>query len=220
MRQHRSTKQAANPKNLSADPSSNPSEPGLYAEYLIAILRPGKTVRTFNTVPGKFAEVGDLTDWEPEQLKALADEGRARMASQSERFDRIRQTAQVVLPTGVGLLVVVGTELHRIVRVKNDALRAALYFGWTTAVTAVLLGTLGAASILVTKAVFGAVLPTLLSQADPKDMDECVARAYTEQSVVGEETVNTRLTLQWWSVAFLATGGLLFGALWLVRELT
>jgi hypothetical protein len=198
----------------------DPSELGLYFEYLTAIVRPGKTLRTFATVPKELATVSDLDDWEPEQLQALADEGRARISAQNERFDRIRQTAQVVLPTGVGLLVVVGTELHRIVAVRSDFLRWALYIGWALSVSSVLLGTLGAGAILVTKAVFGSVFPTRLSQVKPSELEHQLARTYAEQSIVGEDTVNTRLTLQWWSVAFLAVGGLLFAVLWLIRELT
>ena len=195
------------------------AERALYFSYVLALVRPGKTLQTFDTMRGPASVVGDLSEWSPDQLRTLADEGRRRLDSQSERFDRIRQTAQVVLPTGVALLVVVGTELQRITHIKSDGHRYASYVGWTVAVFSVLIGTLGSASILVSKAVFGAVLPILLSQQDGKELDQQIAVSYTQQSIAGEDTVNTRLTLQWWSVTFIAIGGLTIATLWALRVL-
>ena len=200
-------------------PARQPNELGLYLQYILALIRPGKTVRTFHTVTGRAASVGDLANWNSAQLSLLIEEGRQKFENQSARFDRIRQTAQLILPTGVALLVVVGTELHHIIAEKNDAIRYCLYVASSLAATAVLLGTLGSASILVTKAVFGSLFPTLISQENPDELERNVAASYAEQCVVGEDTVNTRLTLQWLSVVLVALGGLLFSALWLFRQL-
>ena len=196
-----------------------PSELGLYFSYVFALVRPGKTLRMFQTVSGPASQVGDLSNWSADQLRMLADEGRRRLDEQSERFDRIRQTSQVVLPTGVALLVVVGTQLERITHIKSDPHRFLSYAGWAVAMFFVLIGALGSASILVNKAVFGAILPTLLSQQEPSELDRQIAHGYTEAIVSGEDTVNTRLTLQWWSVTFVAVGGLVFAVLWLASAL-
>jgi hypothetical protein len=206
------------PTQAAVEPKKNPSQIGLYFGYVWALLVPGKTVRTFETLRGEPAAIGELGAWDDSNLQLLIEEGRLRFESQSNRFDRIRQTAQVVLPTGVALLVVVGTELHRIMKVGADEVRYGLYAGWAVAIALVLFGTLGSASILVTKAVFGSVLPTLISQQDPSKLRLELARSYADQSIVGEDSLNTRLTLQWWSVSFVALGGLLFSILWLFRQ--
>lgn len=200
-------------------PTDNPGAITVYFSHLVALLIPGMNSRTFRTIPPEAAAAGDLSTWRSDELQLLIEEGRRKFDQQSARFDRIRQTAQIVLPTGVGLLVVIGTELHRIVPHHNGLIRAALYVLWTVAVGLVLIGVLGSAAILTTKAPFGAVLPSLLSQGDPRLTERALALAYVEQSVAGEDTINTRLTMQWWSVLFVTWGGLVFAALWCYREL-
>jgi hypothetical protein len=197
-----------------------PTEFGVYLSHVASLFRPGRSARQFSTISGPPAATGDLGSWGDEQLALIIEESRRKLDQQAARFDRVRQTAQVVLPTGIALLVVVGSELVRIRTERWDFTRSALYAGWGVAMGLVLLATLGAAAILVVKATFGTVLPTLLSQIDePAEVTRELARSYVEQTVAGEDTVNTRLTLQWWSVAFLASGGIVFSILWAVRVL-
>lgn len=197
-----------------------PTEFGVYLSHVVSLFRPGRSARQFSTISGPPATTCDLSSWGDEQLALLIDESRRKLDQQSARFDRVRQTAQVVLPTGIALLVVVGSELVRIRTERCDVTRYILYAGWGVAMGLVLLATLGAAAILVVKATFGTVLPTLLSQSEePAGVRRELAQAYAEQMVAGEDTVNTRLTLQWWSVAFLASGGIVFSVLWVVRVL-
>ena len=201
-----------------SDPKQ-PNELALYFEYAIALMRPGSRVRRFNTVRNKAAETGDLSHCNDENLKLIIEEGRRKLDQQSDRFDRIRQTAQVILPIGVALLVVVGSELSHIKTEHRNWLRGCLYGGWGISTTLVLSGVFGAAAILVVKATFGTVLPTLVSQLEPDRLSREVAEAYVSESVVGEDTINTRITIQWWSAFFLATGGILYGIIWAVRVL-
>lgn len=197
-----------------------PTEFGVYLSHVASLFRPGRSARQFATISGPPASTGDLGSWGDEQLALIIDESRRKLDQQAARFDRVRQTAQVVLPTGIALLVVVGSELVRIRTERCDFTRYALYAAWGVAMGLVLLATLGGAAILVVKATFGTVLPTLLSQSDePAEVKRELARDYVEQTIVGEDTVNTRLTLQWWSVAFLASGGIVFSILWAIRVL-
>lgn len=199
-------------------PASNKqSELRVYMAHVVALFRPGKTPRGFSTMPGNASKVGDLSNWDDDALSILIDEGRRKLDHQAARFDRLRQTAQVVLPIGVALMVVVGSELARIQAEAASCKRYVLYGGWGLAMTLVLVGTLGSASILVTRATFGTVLPTLLSQQDPGHLRGTLAETYADQVATGEDTLNTRLTLQWWSVFFLILGGIVFVALWGVR---
>jgi hypothetical protein len=191
----------------------------LYLKYVLALMRPGHKVPSFTTVPPHAAKVGDLSHHNADQLGLIIEEGRRKLDQQSERFDRVRQTAQVILPLGVALLVVVGTELTRIQAERSTCLRAALYTGWGLSAALVLLSVLGSAAILVVRASFGSVLPTLLSQCEPEHLHQDLAEAYVSQTVAGEDTVNTRITLQWWSVFLLSVGGIVYGVIWAVRVL-
>lgn len=193
------------------------SELRTYLAHIAALLVPGRNVKPFSTVRGEPSRTGDLSAWGEESLRLLIDEGRRKFDQQAARFDRIRQTAQVVLPIGVALLVVVGSELARIRPEVSDCKRYLLYVGWGLSMVAVLVGTLGSAAILVTKASFGTILPTLLTHQPSEDALRELAKSYVEQSVPGEDAVNTKLTLQWWSVFFVVLGGIIFGFLWLVR---
>lgn len=162
---------------------------------------------------------GDLSHFLDDHLTLIIDEGRRKLDQQAHRFDRIRKTAQVVLLIGIALLVVVGSELSRINSECSSWLRYFLYAGWGISVALVLAGVLGSTAILVVQATFGTVLPTLVSQFEPSRLIRNVADAYVSQSVVGEDTINTRITLQWWSVFFMALGGMIFGVIWVVRVL-
>jgi hypothetical protein len=117
------------------------------------------------------------------------------------------------LPIGIALLVVVASTLRTIHAEKGTALRWAGYSFWVVALGCVLLGVLGSAALLAAKATFGSILPTLVTTMDPP-ITRDLARAYAAQFVIGEDTLNTRLTIQWWSVFFLAVGGIAFAALW------
>jgi uncharacterized membrane protein len=206
-------------KNLQSADGREPRELAIYFEYIIALMRPGRKVRCFKTIGGDAAKTGDLSRYTEDQLKFIIDESRHRLDQQFQRFDRIRKTAQVVLPIGIALLVVVGSELSRINAACSSWLRNFLYVGWGTSVAMVLAGVLGSAAILVVQAIFGTVLPTLVSQIEPTNFIQVVANNYVSQSVVGEDTINTRITLQWWSVLFMALGGIIFGINWIVRVL-
>lgn len=206
-------------KNYQSEDSKQPREFALYFEYILALMRPGRKVRCFKTIGGKAATTGDLSLYLDDHLTFIIDEGRRKLDQQAQRFDRIRKTAQVVLPIGIALLVVVGTELSRINGECSSWLHYFLYAGWGISIALVLAGVLGSAAILVVQATFGTVLPTLVSQIEPSRLIRDVADAYVSQSVIGEDTINTRITLQWWSVFFMALGGMIFGVIWVVRVL-
>jgi uncharacterized membrane protein len=204
---------------MSTPPSTVRHELAVYFAHVRAVIQPGRKAPNFETVNAAPARVGESADWSDEHVELLIEEGRRKLDDQAARFDRIRQTAQVILPTGTALLVVAASELSRIQAESHVGLRRALYLGWFASVAAILAGILGAAAILVVRAAFGTVLPTLLSQCPSKDIKKTLASAYTEQVTAGENTLNTRLTLQWWSVLFVIAGGVAFCVLWAVRTL-
>lgn len=191
-------------------------ELAVYLRHIIAILIPGREPRQFNAVSEQAIEVSDLSAWSDGELDDLLEEGRRKLDQQAERFDRVRTTAQVTLPVGAALLVVVGSELSSIVREPTTWFRYLLCGLWFIAMILVLGGTLGSAAILAVRASFGTILPSLLTRSEPGEVKRSLAHAYATQSVAGEHTISTRITLQWWSISLLALGGIVSAALWIV----
>lgn len=183
----------------------------LYGSYVWSLVWPGRAVVTMPTVPDEMTKVGDLNGWDDQDKTLLLEEGRRKLDQQAVRFDRIRATAQVLLPLAVALLVVVGASLRRL---PGDNLPPWLaYAAWWTSATLVVLSALGAAALLTAKAVFGVILPTKLSLEQPPILD-VLAQEHAEQMAVGERTINDRLTIQRVAVQLLLLGGALHLALW------
>lgn len=190
-------------------------EVGRYLAHVVAMLVPGRTVEPFKTAPAWMFKV-DLDSWEAADLSALIDEAHRRADQHNARFDRIRQTAQVVLPIGIALTVVVGSELGRLRAGPHD--KPIWMIGmWAVAIVFVVLGTLGAAAIIVTKSTFGSVQPGVLAAKGPVDVQRRLATELIAQLAPGEDAVNTRLTMQWWSVWFLSVGAIVHLVLWAIQ---
>lgn len=193
------------------------AETVVYLDHVRALLAPGSKVKAHDTVSGDAAKTGSLDDWTAEELGLLVVEGQRTLDRQASDFDRVRTTAQILLPTATALLVIFGSEL---VRVKDHpgCLRWLLLGLWVVGTVLVLLAGLGAASVLSVRGPFGAVLPTLLSQQDPPVL-KALATSYSEQAVTGENTVGTRLTIIRDAVTLFVLGGLVYLVLWVVRVL-
>lgn len=191
-------------------------EARVYADHVLALLRPGREVATHEVASSKASEVGSLEGWSEVELDLLIEEGRRTLDAQAGRFDRIRTTAQVVLPTATALLVVLGSELDGIASGPHDCLNVAALACWAVGTWLVLLGVLGSAAVLTVRSDFGMILPTLLSQ-ETTDIKLVTAKAYAGQAMVGEVTVATRLTVIRDAVALVAIGGSLHLILWFVR---
>ena len=205
---------------MTPDDASHASRPGVrselavYFRFAFAVLRPGHAPRGFPASKNSALTVGDLDGWPDSDIDLLLDEGRRRLDAQAERFDRIRQTAQVVLPLATALAVVVGRTAAPIHARKAGCTEFTYLTVYGLSLGCLFMSVFGSAALLVVKATFGSVLPTLVSQGEPP-VAKALARAYAEQSVIGEHTINTRLTLQWWSVLFLVAGGVIYVVLWL-----
>lgn len=202
----------------------DPVQPGwrseviAYLKFVLAIVRPGHQPTGFSLAPDGKLDVGDLKDWKGADVDALIEEGRRKLDAQAERFDRIRSTAQVVLSLSTGLMVIIGRTMIPIVA-KSGWEQAVYLAAWGAALGMVSLAGLGSAALLVVRATFGSILPSLLSQSTPP-VAKVLAIVYAEQVATGEHTINTRLTLQWWSVLFLTLGGALYMIVWIVLNAT
>lgn len=198
--------------------SSLKLEAGVYFDHVASLLLPGRRVKEHAVVPEDLGNVGSLEGWSQAELELLVDECRRSLDEQHSRFDRLRTTAQVVLPISIALLVVVGTRLSDVIAEPTDWVRYSLYGGWFIGAGLVLASALGAAATLSVRSDFGSILPTVVSQLDPPVLPK-VARAYAEQVATGETTVGTRITVIRDAVTLLALGGVVQLALWLVDRL-
>jgi hypothetical protein len=194
------------------------SEPGVFLDHIVSLVVPGRSVKQHVVVPTETAAIGDLNEWSNEDLGLLIEEGRATLAEQQNRFDRVRATAQVILPLASALLVIFGSQLRPFMNEGSDCYRYLLYAVWAIGTGSVLLAALGAAAVLTVRSDFGTVFPPLVSQLTPP-IKESVARAYAEQVVVGETTLGTRVTVVRDTVVLLALGGFVHAVTWLVRQL-
>lgn len=193
-------------------------EAGVYLDHVVSLLVPGRRVRSHDVVPPDVAQVGDLAGWTEAELDLLIEECRRALDQQHGRFDRMRTTAQVVLPLSTALLVVLGSQLHVLIAEPTTWVRYLMYGLWLLGTVLVLFAGLGAAATLSVRSEFGTVLPTRVSQLTSPVRPK-VAHAYAEQVVTGEITLGTRVTVIRDAVTLLAVGGSAHLILWLVLAL-
>ncbi len=139
----------------------------VYVDHVRALFSPGRKVREHEVATGPVVEVGDLAEWTNDDYDLLIEEGRRTFDSQATRFDRVRTTAQVLLPTAIALLAVLGSELRSVASECSGWARAIEYAVWIIGTLFVVFGGLGAASVLTVRSPFGTLLPTLVSQQEP-----------------------------------------------------
>jgi hypothetical protein len=148
----------------------------------------------------------------------LIEESHRTLDQQQAQFDRVRTTAQVVLPLAIALLVILGSELPSVMAEPSTRVRYGLYFAWGIGTALVVLAGLGAAATISVRSDFGTVFPPLVSQLPSPILAE-VAKAYAGQIAIGERTLGTRITVMRDAVALLAIGGTIHLVVWLVRVL-
>lgn len=188
---------------------------GVYFGYLHTLLRP--SVQPPDRTQAVHKPSLKLDELSEEDLDMLIAEGRRTLDQQSGRFDRIRHTAQVMLPLSVALLIVVSGEWSRI-RVDPDRRSSVeLIVLWIVASLLVLLGVLGAAANLVVRAGLGKLVPSELLTKNDGLSKKSVADAYVEQTDFTNGVIDDRLKLHWYSVLFVLIGGLVFAAEWILR---
>src|SRR4051794_22478212 len=90
-------------------------EATVYVDHIASLVVPGRQVKEHAVVPANLAAVGELNDWADDELKLLIEECRRTLDGQHSRFDRLRTTAQVVLPISVALLLAVATRLSLVI---------------------------------------------------------------------------------------------------------
>lgn len=193
-------------------------EASIYARHVVAVFVPGRRVRTHDVVPDDLARVGDFKGWSEDDMRLLVEECRRTLDQQQAQFDRVRTTAQVILPLAIALLVVFGSELAGVIRGQSSILRNGFLLAWGVGTVLVTLAGLGAAATLSVRSEFGTVFPPILSQL-PSPILPTVAKAYAGQIAVGEATLGTRITVIRDAVTLLVVGGVIHLVIWLWRVL-
>ena len=191
-------------------------EASIYARHVLAVFVPGRRVQTHDVVPEDLARVGDLTGWSDDDMRLLIEECRRTLDQQQVQFDRVRTTAQVVLPLAIALLVVFGSELTGVIKEPSAILRYGSYLAWGIGTMLVVLAGLGAAATLSVRSEFGTVFPPLVSRLSSPILSD-VTRAYAGQIATGERTVGTRIAVIRDAVTLLAIGGMIHLVIWVWR---
>lgn len=179
----------------------------MYLRHVRGLLIPGITVAIVQT---DTLEPEPLDGWGDDALQIVIDEGRRQIDRQSDRFDRIRSSAQFLFTTALALLVVLGASAHRVLHREGVVLSA----GWVIGLLAVAGGTLGTAAILTVKAEFGSIHTALLSRSGPAPLRD-LAVAYTQQVRAGENTLNARVTVYRDAVWLVLVGALVQLIVWI-----
>jgi hypothetical protein len=182
-------------------------EAAMYLRHIRGLALPGIKVETIVIHP---TEPASLDGWGDDALHIIVDEARRQIDRQSERFDRIRTTAQLLFTTALALLVVLAAGAHRVL----DQESVILFVAWVVGLIVVALGMLGAASILTVRAEFGTIDTPALTYHGPDPL-KVLATAYAQQVRVGESTVAARLTVYRDAVWLVLLGAAIQLVVWL-----
>jgi hypothetical protein len=189
----------------------------VYADHIASLFVPGRRVRLHDVVPDELAEVGTLEGWTDNDVELLIGECRIALATQDSRFDRMRTTAQVLLPLAIAMLVIFGTALPKVGQAAgSQSARIILITLWIVGTFLVVLSALGAAATLSVRSDFGSVFAPLVSRLESPVAPK-LAKEYAGQVAIGEKTLGTRITVIRDAVTLLILGGVLHLVLWFIR---
>lgn len=152
---------------------------------------------------------GDRVGWSDADNRLLIEEGRRQIDRQIEDLERIRTRSAFLVTTSLGLVAAAVAVVTRAVKAGNPGAFLVFSFG----LLAVVLGLLGAASLLTAQSEIGTIHTALLSDEAPPVLDK-TAKAYAKFVSIGENTVATRLTVFRDAVTLLGVGGLLEALAW------
>lgn len=189
-----------------AQPPKQPREWVVYLRHVLALFWPGAN-------PGQFVAhrgtPGDVTPWDSEAVTVLIDEGRRQVDRQRAELDRVQGRAQFTFTVAATVLVAFAAQAPDI----HDA-RGFIQFGWAVGLGLLLLGILGAAALMSTRATVGGIDASRLSNEDPAIALTAVAQGYANIVAEGENTVATRITVYRDAVFLTVTGALIHGVFW------
>jgi len=171
----------------------------MYARYVLALVRPGRLVPTY--LPAEEFNT-DLSKWSEDELGVLIDEGRRQFDAQTDSLEKIRGRAQWLFSLALALT---GADAALAAKVFPHPTCAQLA-AWVASIVFTSWSALGAASIITVTAQLAGVATGPLSRYAPP-IKRQLATDYAEILDVGEQTVNTRLTLYRQAVVWLILGG-------------
>jgi hypothetical protein len=181
-----------------------------YFGWILRLLTPGHAPPVLKADRNIPAEVGE---WSENEVKLLIEEGRRHHDRTIATVDEARKRAQLGFTTGFALLVVQGSQLHRVSKL-HCWYGSVIY--WAS-VTLVILGWLGMLSVLsvpLRLSVIHAAVVTYL----PRPVDRSLASEYAEAVVEGENAANSLLTVFRESMLYLTLGAALDGAVWILLQ--
>jgi hypothetical protein len=184
------------------------AEAQAYLLHLVALFWPGRAVPVFKV---DMSTTGDLAGWTKEDRTLLIDEGRRQIDRQRDDLERIRSRSAFLLTTSLGLVAAAVAVITRVSRDPSLAAFVVLAVG----LLAVVVGLLGAASLLTAQSEISSIHASLLSrQTSP--IDAPTALAYASMVRTGENTVATRLTLFRDATSLLVIGAILETIAWFI----
>ena len=177
----------------------------IYLWHCLAILLPGIDVPNFAKA-ATFS--GDLADLDDAELTLLIEEGRRQMDRQASRLDSVRSRAGSFITIGLAELALFSGSAH------SDLSRGGtLLAAWAVAFALATLGIMGALAIISAPAVFGTVDTRRIGESHPPLLP-ALALIYVKSTSIGEETLNTRLTVSWYALLLLVFSAVVYALAW------
>jgi hypothetical protein len=173
----------------------------VYALHVIALIRPGRLAPTH--LPPVEAKA-DLSRWADEELTLMIEEGRRQLDRQFDSLEKVRGRAQWLFSIA---LVLAGAAASLATSIFPRPSCWALLF-WIMCLVATSWSALGFAATITVNARFGAIAANKLSRYAPP-IKLALATAYAEMLDIGEQTLNTRLTVLRQAVVWLIVGAAL-----------
>lgn len=171
----------------------------IYTRHVIGLVRPGRPIPTYLDPEQVTA---DLSKWSEDELGLLIDEGRRQYDAQTDSLEKVRGRAQWLFSTALALA---GADAALATKVFPHPTHAQLA-GWISSVVFTSWSALGAGAVITVTAKLEGVATAPLSGYTPPIKNQ-LAIDYAEILDVGEQTVNTRLTLYRQAVVWLMLGG-------------
>lgn len=179
-------------------------EVSVYFRHVGALLLPGVDAGEFTV---HRTEPADVSEWEPDELRLLVEEGRKQLDRQRTEQERVQTRAQYLFTTAAALLAVFVSQ--------TDHLNSLALIGWAVGLVVLTLGLLGAAALMSVRAQFGGIDASLLSHQQPGSVLVRLAGAYASAVRTGENTIATRITVFRDAVFLVLAGAALHAGIWL-----
>lgn len=171
---------------------------GIYALHVLGLVRPGRRAPTY-LPPSEIT--ADLSKWSDDDLDLMIDEGRRQYDAQVDSLEQIRGRAQWLFSTALALAT---ADAALALKVFPHPTCWQLWT-WVLSVVCTSWSGLGAAAVItVTARLAGIATAPLARYAAP--IKPQLATDYAEMLDVGEQTINTRLTLYRQAVVWLVLG--------------